>query len=64
MVSDVTTSPTSKINRPFRTKLQERALNISDSLIGAVNNDLVTFTMGTIGVVSFILPLFFKKICQ
>nr|WP_256970659.1 hypothetical protein [Enterococcus faecium] len=34
-----------KINRPFRTKLQERALNISDSLIGAVNNDLVTFTM-------------------
>ncbi len=50
-----------KINRPFRTKLQERALNISDSLIGAVNNDLVTFTMGTIGVVSFILPLFFKK---
>ncbi|OTO22099.1 hypothetical protein A5816_002964 [Enterococcus sp. 3G1_DIV0629] len=50
-----------KINRPFRTNLQERALNISDSLIGAVNNDLVTFTMGTIGVVSLILPLFFLK---
>ena len=45
-----------KINRPFRTNLQERALNISDSLVGAVNNDLVTFTMGTIGVVSLILP--------
>lgn len=50
-----------KINRPFRTNLQERALNISDSLIGALNNDLVTFTMGTIGVVSLILPLFFLK---
>lgn len=50
-----------KINRPFRTNLQERALNISDSLIGAVNNDLVTFTMGTIGMVSLVLPLFFLK---
>lgn len=50
-----------KINRPFRTNLQERALNISDSLIGAVNNDLVTFTMGTIGMISLVLPLFFLK---
>lgn len=50
-----------KINRPFRTSLQERALNISDSLIGAVNNDLTTFTMGTIGVVSLIIPLLFLK---
>jgi len=48
-----------KINRPFRTNLQERALNISDSLIGTVNNDLVTFTIGTIGMVSLVLPLFF-----
>lgn len=50
-----------KINRPFRTDLQERALNISDSLIGAVNNNLVTFTIGTIGMISLILPLFFLK---
>jgi hypothetical protein len=50
-----------EINRPFRTTLQKRALTVSDSLIGAVNNDLVTFTMGTIGVISLILPIFFLK---
>lgn len=50
-----------KIKRPFQPILQDRALNFSDSLIGAINNDLTTFTMGIIGVASLILPLFFFK---
>lgn len=49
------------INRPFRTNLQERGVNIFESLFGAMTNDLTTFTMGTIGVVSLVLPLFFLK---
>lgn len=49
------------INRPFRTNLQERGVNIFESLFGAMTNDLTTFTMGTIGVMSLVLPLFFLK---
>lgn len=54
-----------KINKPGQTDLQDRALSLSDSLIGAMNNDMTTFTMGIIGVVSLILPLiFFKRFNQ
>lgn len=49
------------INSPFRTNLQERGVNIFESLFGAMTNDLTTFTMGTIGVVSLVLPFFFLK---
>ncbi|WP_418268215.1 hypothetical protein [Enterococcus hirae] len=50
-----------KINRPFTTNLQKRALDLSESLIGSINNDLTTFTMGSIGMISLILPIFFFK---
>lgn len=49
------------INEPDKTTLQHQALNVSDSLIGAMNNDLTTFTVGIIGIISLICPLFFFK---
>ena len=49
------------INEPDKTTLQHQALNVSDSLIGAMNNDLTTFTVGIIGIISLICPLFFLK---
>ncbi|EMF0272708.1 hypothetical protein ACTXLQ_12130 [Enterococcus hirae] len=51
------------INQPGKTDLQNQAINVSDSLIGAMNNDLASFTIGIIGIVSLILPLvYFKKL--
>ena len=47
------------INEPDKTTLQHQALNVSDSLIGAMNNDLTTFTVGIIGIISLICPLSF-----
>ncbi len=49
------------INEPDKTTLQHQALNVSDSLIGAMNNDLTTFTVGIIGIISLICPLFIFK---
>ena len=49
------------INEPDKTTLQHQALNVSDSLIGAMNNDLTTFTVGIIGIISLICPFFFFK---
>lgn len=46
-----------QINKPSETSLQTRALSISDSLIGALNNDLTTYTIGFVGIVALILPI-------
>ncbi|MGG5357601.1 MULTISPECIES: hypothetical protein [unclassified Enterococcus] len=51
-----------QINRPGKTDLQSKAFTLSDSLINAMNNDLTTYTMGIVGIMSLILPLIFIKL--
>jgi hypothetical protein len=51
-----------QINRPGKTDLQSKAATLSDSLINAMNNDLTTYTMGIVGIMSLILPLIFIKL--
>ncbi|OJG82388.1 hypothetical protein RV10_GL000209 [Enterococcus pallens] len=46
-----------KINRPSETNLHTRSLSISDSFIGALNNDLTTYTIGFVGIIALVLPL-------
>ena len=50
-----------EIHSPFKTDLQLEALSISDSIIQALNNDITTYTMGLLGLVALIFPLFILK---
>ena len=51
------------VNEPFSTILQMQAQNCFTSLQGALDNDLTSYSMGFIGLISLIFPLFvFKKL--
>ena len=42
-----------KINKPSVTNLYAHASNVFDSLTEAMNNDLTTYSMGLVGLLSF-----------
>lgn len=52
-----------KINKPSVTNLYVHASNVFDSLTEAMNNDLTTYSMGLVGLLSLCIPLIlFKKL--
>lgn len=52
-----------KINKPSVTNLYAHASNVFDSLTEAMNNDLTTYSMGLVGLLSLCIPLIlFKKL--